>query len=380
MKTKVKFFFIAAMATAANVAMADDFSLPNDLKISGFTRITAGKVVSGSGLDGAYSGSYSINGVTCPCYTADWANGGVYGHDLTLSPESIAGIQANYSLTSNTNVVGQAVYYAATGKAELTWAYLTHKLNPNWEVSLGRKRIPLYYYSDSQDISLSYPWISPTPELYGWEATNYNGASIRFNKEIAGIGVNASVFLGNEKVSDSPYYKLNYTGDTTVHWDGIRGADLELSKGAATLRGIYMRADTHATNSSVSLNDSAAMEAYGVALNVDYESWFILSEVAQQKRVFSGINPYSYRAPAYSAGVGMRFGKWTPFINYADYSEHSSDLSLYTPQSYRRTSLTMRYDFNSSSAIKAQIDRNIDATQNFGGNTSVFRLSYDKVF
>ena len=46
---------------------------------------------------------------------------------------------------------------------------------------VGRKRIPLYYYSDFQDIGLSYPWVSPPPELYGWEVTNYNGGSLRYN-------------------------------------------------------------------------------------------------------------------------------------------------------------------------------------------------------
>jgi len=105
-----------------------------------------------------------------------------------------------------------------------------------------------------------------------------------------------------------------------------------------------------------------------------------LSEFTQLTRdYFAG--PYKVTAPAFTVGAGMRLGKWTPFINFAQYAEETTDSSLYTAlSSYKRTSVTLRYDLDSSSAIKGQIDKNLDVANNFGGNATVFRVSYDRVF
>lgn len=373
---------LLALACAISCSVhAQDADPQSKLKISGFARITAGKIISGgSGMDDSYAGPTTINGVDCPCYTADWSNGGVYGQGMSLNPESHIGLQANYALSPQTSLVGQAVLRGATGDAEISWAYASHRFNSNWELSVGRKRIPLYYYSDFQDIGVSYPWVATPPELYGWDATNYNGASLRYTHSVSGWNVASSLFAGNETVDKSPYYKLYYTSPTTVKWNNIIGADLEMSKGPLTLRGIYTQADTSAANSTEGFDTQAGLVAYGIAANLDYDSWFVLTEATQLTRSFTGANPYSYKAPAFTVGVGLRVGKWTPFVNYSEYNETSSDLSLYSPQSYRRAAVTLRYDFDGNSAIKAQWDRNIDATQNFGGNASIFRISYDKTF
>ncbi|MFZ4623761.1 MAG: hypothetical protein ACOYNF_05940, partial [Rhodoferax sp.] len=121
------------------------------------------------------------------------------------------------------------------------------------------------------------------------------------------------------------------------------------------------------------------LSAYGIAVNLDFDDWFVLSELTKLTREFT-TSPYSYTAPAFTLGAGVRIGKWTPFVNVAQYTEESSDLSLYVPQSYRRTSVTLRYDLDARSAVKAQIDKHSDTTSNYGGDTTVFRVSYDRVF
>jgi hypothetical protein len=42
--------------------------------------------------------------------------------------------------------------------------------------------------------------------------------------------------------------------------------------------------------------------------------------------------------------------------------------------------MTLKYDIDSSSAIKAQVDKHSDVSANFGGDSTVVRVSYDKVF
>jgi hypothetical protein len=361
----------AALCLAHGSAVLAQGTEEAKLKVSGFVSIVGGQVLDGS-LDANYSGLDPINGVACPCYIADWSNGGVYNKNFSLTPESRAGVQFNYSLTDKANLVAQVVVRGTNGTPDLTWAYAGYKLSKNWEVQVGRKRIPLYYYSDFQDIGVAYPWISPPPELYGWDATNYNGGSVRYTASYGDTNVTSSLFAGREDVDKSLYWKLYDADNVKVSWKNILGGDLEISRGPLTVRGVYMSADVDTDGLE------AALKAYSVAVNLDMDDWFVLSEVSKLTRE-SSTPGYSYDAPAASIGVGIRMGKWTPFLNYAQYVESTSD-PVYVPATYRRTSATLRYDLDSSSGIKVQLDRNNDVTSNLGGTTTVFRISYDRVF
>lgn len=364
-------FLFGGLHGISALALAQEAS--SDLKVTGFVSIVGGKVISGD------SNGVPIASEKCPCYTADWGNAGVYRDNFSLKPESRAGIQLNYKPTADFSLVGQLVVRGSDSTPNVQWAYGGYKFNKNWELQVGRKRIPLYYYSDFQDIGLSYPWVSTPPELYGWEVTNYNGASLRYNNSYGDMNVSASLFGGSETVKDALYLKLYYPNKSEVSWKSIVGGDVEINQGALTLRGVYMTSTARSKVFDLGLDDSAKLTAYGLAMNLDLDQWFVLSEMTQLERKFDDAG-YSYKAPAFTVGAGIHLGDWTPFLNYAQYKESSSDETKYVPQSYKRISLTLKYDLDASSAVKAQIDRHTDITKNFGGNATVFRLSYDRVF
>ncbi len=371
---------LALLATSSCIlsplqAHADDAD--SSLKISGFVSLVAGRT-SGGQLPADYSGPTSIDGHACPCYTADWGNAGVYTNSLSLRPESRAGVQLKYVLTPELNLVGQVVVRGSDTSPNLQWAYASYAPSKNLEFQLGRKRIPLYFYSDFQDIGMSYPWIGVPPELYGWEATNYNGASVRYRTNLAGTNLAVGLFGGKETVKDALYQRLFYSSETRVEWNHLFGADLEASQGPVTARAVYMQADVKTSNPLVGLNDKAKLRAYGLATNLDLDEWFVLTEVTQLTRDFEA--GYKITAPAYTLGAGYHYGEWTPFLNFASYKEKTTNRALYAPQSYKRWSLTLRYDLGIRSAVKAQIDRNKDVTRNFGGDTTIMRLSYDHLF
>lgn len=359
-------------------SLAQDTGSTSDFKITGFLSVVGGKVLGGN-LDANYTGPTQINGNNCPCYTADWNNAGIYTNKFSLKPESRVGIQATYKPNGNTTFVGQLASRGSDSAPNVQWAYGGYKLDKTWEIQVGRKRIPLYYYSDFQDIGVAYPWVTPPPELYGWEATNYNGGSIRYNANVQDINLVASVFIGAEKVKDSLYQKLYYPGKTEVSWKKLAGGDLEATRGVFTARAVYLQAEVNTVNIGVALSNTAKLSAYGFALNMDFDTWFMLSELTQLKRDFTASH-YTVTAPAATIGAGIRLGSWTPFINFAKYTERTSDLAQYVPQSFSRSSITLRYDIGSSSAIKLQLDKNTDDTNNFGGSNRLFRISYDRVF
>lgn len=366
------------LACVAGPAAADDGASAADsrFELSGFTSIVAGRTFNAS-LGEDYGGPSQMGGRDCPCYIADWTNAGVYENKWSLAPESRVGLQAKYKITPDLNVVAQVTARGTDARPDLQWAYASYAVTGKLEFQAGRKRIPLYYYSDFQDIGTAYPWIGTPPELYGWEATNYNGASLRYRERIKGVSLTGSVFGGKETVKEAPYYKLFSDGDTKIVWNKLLGADLEAVHGPVTARAVYVQAETSATNPVAEIDEKADLSAYGLAVNVDFDDWFVLSEVTHLTRKYAA---YRFDAPAFTLGAGYRFGQWTPFVNFARYREKSTDLEWYQPSSYERASLTLRYDFDARSSAKVQLDRNRDITHNFGGTSNIVRVAYERLF
>ncbi len=384
LKSRMGWLTLGFNLLLATPSWSQDDIPESNFKLSGYVSVVGGKVLNGK-LDDNYianKGPTTINGVQCPCYVADWSNAGVYGEHLSLAQESRVGLQGTYTFTPQASFTGHVVSRGSNAKPDLAWAFGSYKLDGNWEVQLGRKRIPLYYYSDFQDIGVAYPWITPPPEIYGWEATNYNGASLRYNRDLGDSQLTTSVFTGQEKNKKSLYQKLYYpAGNTEVQWNNILGADLEISRGPLTLRAVAMGADVKTRNPHVDnpIDDKAVLKTYGLAANLDLDRWFILSEFARLSRDHTE-SGYKVSAPAQTVGVGMRLGKWTPFLSYSRYTESTTDSTQYVPGSYHHASATLRYDVASGTAVKVQLDRQVDSTDNFGGHIRLLRVSYDHVF
>ena len=53
---------------------------------------------------------------------------------------------------------------------------------------------------------------------------------------------------------------------------------MEINHGALTVRGVYMTAAAKSKVPSLNINDSAKLSAYGVAMNLDLDQWFVLSD------------------------------------------------------------------------------------------------------
>jgi len=365
--------FLAGAALAATLGRASDGDFPN-VKFSGFASIVGGKIANSPPL-----GFSPDPGTAPPIYIADWSNWGVYTNSFSFKPESRGGVQAVVGFTEDLKFTGQAVIRATDTTPALTWAFLSYNLSQDWEIQLGRKRIPLYYYSDFQDVGYAYPWVSPPPEVYGWEATNFNGASLRHKATVSGASVTASLFGGKETVNESRYMLSSGQSKTDVTWDHILGGDLEINKGWLALRGVYIQADPKFVDRlDASLDSNSKMKAFGLAANADFGEFFILSEFGQNTRTYP--DGTETKAPCYTFGAGYRLGKWTPFLNFAQYRE-ITDVLGYSPVNYKRGALTLRYDLSSNTALKVQLDRYLEFNGTaYTTDSTIFRVAFDVVF
>ncbi len=349
------------------------------LELSGFFSLVGGKVLGGA-LHGPMPDNPDVN---CPCYVADWANFGTYDGSFSLAAESRIGLQVDAKLTDRLSLTAQITSRGTDNRAQLQWAYATYVLSPSWDLQVGRKRIPLYFYSDVQDVGIAYPWLGLPPEIYGWEVTNYNGVSLRNRTSWGDVYVNTSFFAGAERVTDSRYWLSYGQYRTEVDWQNIVGANVEFNRNAWTLRAVAIQADTAFTDrDDPGNNASERMQAYGVAVNYDVNQWFVLSEFATNIRTTKTgpLAGMTIAVPAASIGVGYRSGAWTTFLNYAQYQELSSDPAVLPSYEYRHASLTVKYELTPKSMLKTQIDHYWEPGPTYSGSATAWRISYDRAF
>lgn len=350
------------------------------VKVSGFLSVVGGAVVDG---DRHTPITLAVPNSDCPCYVSNWSYGGRYNENFSIMPDSRAGLQANVKLTDDLNFVGQVTTRTRDLVPDVQWAYLSYKATKNIEIQAGRKRIPLYYFSQFQDVGFAYPWVSAPTELYGWEINNYNGVTARYQTRLPSFLFNtnltATVFYGEDTVKNSKYNQLVSPESADTSWKDLIGGDVELTKSWWTLRLIYLQSRNNTLYKESDVRLFQNMRVYGVAFNGDFDDWFFFSEATLNHRRFTDEPQYTVNAPAYLGGVGYRVGKWTPFVSVGMYKENSTDpaYSLYAWITY---SAVLRYDLTSNSAVKAQFSYNDDMSTDFTGDANIMRVSYDVVF
>lgn len=355
-----------------------------DFSYSGFATVAAGKVISGTQHE-------AVNDYHCPCFIADYGQGALYGPHWSVGQESKVGLQATYKITPTLSATGQIVGRGVDGiKADVEWAYLSYELTPSWTLQAGRKRLPLYFYSEFQDVGYAFYWTRLPTDLYGWEIVNYNGVNATYRGNWGGWAAKSNVFTGGENTKNNRYSTIYYASPQDVSWKNIMGADLELTHDWLTLRFNYITSNVQQWDKTDGVrppltpdparNRSAERQnIYGAALNIDYNDWLFRSEYSVFDR--SG---YSYRSRAFMMAAGYHIGDFTPMVTVSRYGEHNT----FTPDAVqvdKGLSLSLRYDINNNSDIKIQMDHfkdlsGPDSAPHFVGSSKLISVSYDTVF
>lgn len=357
-----------AAACLATPALADEA-----FTLSGFASLVAGKVVSGERQDSYFR-------YPCPCFIADYGHGALYGTNWQVKQESKVGVQGTYAFTPKLSGTAQVVGRGVDGvKTRLEWAYLSYDVNDSWTVQVGRKRLPIYYYSDFQDVGYAYTWVRPPSDIYGWEIVNYNGVNATYRADWAGWAVKSNVFFGREGSHGNLMQRLYYDDPQNVTWRKILGGDLLLTRGALTTRATYIqnKVDQVSQVDGTHDPDGGKQRIYGLAANLDIDRWFLRSEYSVFDR--SG---YSYRSRAYMVGAGGRFGDFTPMLTHTRYRERNL-FDLNAIQHDRGWSATLRYELNGSTALKLQYDHFKDLSGvdlSYVGTSRLVSMSLDTVF
>ena len=361
---------------------------------SGFMTLSAGKMLGGTRAN--------VSDYNCPCFIADYAQGAVYDGRSSLQwrPDTKIGVQGS-AFIDNFSLTAQAVARGAgTGNVGLEWLYGSYKMNDKITIQLGRKRLPMFYYSDVQDIGVALPWAHLPPQLYGWEAVNYNGINVSYQDKFGDWSATTELLAGNETRKESGFWKV-YGGrmnHTDVKWSNIIGGNLLLSKGWFETRFVYLQSDNQYKNINgwwdgtgydlAYINNSyipdppAQQKIYGLTLKADFQNWLVHTEYININRPGSSWKDY-----ADIIGIGYRYGKWQPMVTWSQYRgpanvENGGDPTA--SEGHAALALTLRYDLTTSSDLKVQYDSQRDQSgpnwyRNYG-DSRLLTFSYDKVF
>lgn len=347
-----------------------------DIQFSGYATLGIGKVLSGD--------HKSFNSLQCPCYIANFPDVGVYDRSLSFNPDSRFGLQAIAKIDDKTNVTGQITGQGSNGFAPtVDWAYLSHDISNTLTLQAGRKRLPLYQYSDYANLGYAYPWIRPPADLYGWQIVNYNGANLLYRNAWNDLALRANAWMGREDDTNNRMLSKLYYGDKKIEesWKNIFGSYVELTWDPFTARIVYMnnvvdRYSTVTPGTRAHETDNVRQRFYGLALGADWNNIVVKVEANRFERPTVQDN---YTASL--IGVGYRMGNVLPMLTYSRFTEnHPPDPSW--NEIHHTYTASVRWDIRSDMAIKLQYDRFRDQSllTPFAGNANAVAASLDIVF
>jgi hypothetical protein len=365
-------------------------------ELSGFYTLTAAKVLNGSATDstGAHYDQWQYMQWNCPCTIQNWEYVGVYekSKGWQADQESLLGLQLRGQFTPDLGATVQIISRPTNAASQhytpsVDWAYLSWKVNDDWTLQLGRKRIPLYYYSDYLYIGYAYPWVRPAPDVYGWPIFEYDGVTAQYSRSI-GNGdwtFNANGWYGEFSDNKNRYNELIYYGPS-IHesWKRITGAWASVSNGTIEARLMMMMHHENTTffdsqGAATVYNDNQFTRIVGASLNVDYDNWLLRSELNEFSQRPNDPSKFVYDYAL--VGVGYKVGAFTPMVTYSQYMTAENNL---VPQEGRRTwYLSLRWDFMKNTALKFQLDDTKDRSKYpypFFGNSKLLSVSLQGTF
>ncbi len=295
-------------------------------------------------------------------------------NDLTTLARGRMGLQFNFMLAAKTEAVIQLEAAAANDdwSLETSWAYVQHTISTRYQISVGRMRAPAFSQSQVLNVGYAYPWVRPPREAYTLPFNDLDGIIWTIRQPIGSNGWSAQTrFL----------YGTNEYGDEAkgLTNNDMRGITVELSNSVWTFRSCYGMEEVILRFKELGFDNQITLgKFFDAALTYENGKLLVINEytLADTRKTLLG------KSAGYFTTVGYRFGQWLPYFTVAQvktlddderltYTDAEAltaalqgDISLYKANSIanvvnkRQTSysLGLRYDLQSQTAIKLQID------------------------
>lgn len=270
----------------------------------------------------------------------------VYDDDIRFQPESLIALRAqtdiNDRITATLQLTGRG---GSSREAAFEWAYLTYKWTPETQVSGGRFRLPLFYYSDFLDTGYAYHWVRPPIDVYSIPDSTLEGINLINTTYLNDIGITTQVWYGAEGQSN------DILDTETVKNRGINVVvEYEWFKLRALYNDLTFRLDVEPIFIEIpvppgyTFADPPPVDAEftfkSVGFMADYEALLFRSEYTHLD--YGDLE--EDKESAY-ASVGYMIGLFTPHYTYS----YAKGL-----QEYETDTVGVRWDFMPAAALKLE--------------------------
>lgn len=253
--------------------------------------------------------------------------------------DSRLGLQVDYRLSDRLELVAQAVlrdHEAATLANSIEATYVGWRPLPDLDVRAGRLSYDAFLMSDTRSLGYAYPWVRPPTEFYSWiPIFSVDGADIayRFGGDdkwrikaqfgrggfTVPLGTSQYKFVSRELVTltlshqAGPWrYKAGYSQfEVGTEADAINPLRAGLGQlvGATAQLAPSISQEANDLERNLRFRD-ARIRYLTLGLHYDDGTWLGQAEWGHASST-SGIIPHG---TMWYAGLGRRFGDWTPFV------------------------------------------------------------------
>ena len=378
MKRRIHWGYPLLASLIATPAMAND-----DLQINGFLSV---------GASMADSNDASIAG-------AD--NQGGFKNDNVL------GLQLQKQVNDSTTVTGQLVSRGTDDyKTEAAWAFVSYAATDDLDLRMGRLRIPFFQYSDFLEVGYAYNWVRPPGEVYRVPFSSIDG--IDLTQRFSSGSIDGSIqfyygrFEGDFDTGTDVYASdyRNFTGLVLAANTGNFGTRLsyhqaEIIMDTSNPTSALGKASVGAALIAAGYGDPSAADDFNFT---GQTSQFIEAALTYDNGTYSAVAEWTALEhgsslflddQAWLIGVAGRFGDFTPHLTYTTENDSFDSgtegliqeaLPLQSEQS--SIILGLRYDYDSSAALKLEVQHNDEKTTSGadGDSAILYSVAVDVVF
>lgn len=322
--------------------------------------------------------------------------------------DTILGLQVSKQVNDSTSLTGQLVSRGSDDySTESAWAFVTYAATDELDLRMGRLRIPAFYYSDFLEVGYTYNLIRPPEEVYRLPFSSVDGVDV--TKRFSTGNVDGTVqfyygryvgdFTNNGETYDADF--RNLTGLSVSASMGNFGGRLSYNQAELNLQGTAPAGSPLALGIAgagaiaTGLGDPSAADEFNIAGQV---SQFVAAALTYDDGTYSALAEWTalnqetallMDDQAWLVSVAARMGEFTPHLTYSTQKDEyesgnegviQKQLGLATEES--SITLGLRYDYDSSTALKFEIQNNDEKTiaGADGESAMLYSVAVDLVF
>ncbi len=300
--------------------------------------------------------------------------------EMNFSKLSVIGIQTSF--TPNESSIQLVSQLLARGKnsweIDAEWAYLAYQPNNQVELQAGRFRFPGFMISQYYDVGVSYPWITPPEELYGF--ANVPITAINGLNAVGKIAAPPFDFVSQIYIAQTPETDLPLIGEIfTLGEFRIGGIILELIHPNITVRASHhvvpkLTAELVDTLAAATGLPVSAINSFGIEDTTDGEVVFSSVGVDISWNQIRFLAEWAHRDVSNSifsssqnwfATIGYEFGHLFPHFTYS--VADAEDVEFFNQDQHTAT-LGIKFSMTDSVAVKFEYGfTELDGRENANG-------------